>query len=363
MFRRTILGGRGSPIFGGGRKVTVFTRQMTTLLGAGVPLLRGLEILLRQTPEGRFRRVLVDLAANVRGGSRLSQGLARYPRLFDSLLLNMVRAGEASGQLAAVLGRVADFREKSNRTHRRVITAMVYPTMVLMVAVVIVALLVAFVIPQFETVYASTLGGRPLPTLTRVLVEFSRFVQRHFSWLALGVVGLLCAVQIILRTAVGRLSLDRLCFSLPMVKGLIQRMAVARFARTFGTLFNSGVPLLEALRIAREVVGHISVQRAIDRVHDEVKDGGALASSLEQVDIFPPFVSGMIGVGEETGRLGEMCERVAETYEEEIDHFVGAMTALLEPIMIVLLALVVGSIVIALFLPIASIFQQGGLGR
>jgi type IV pilus assembly protein PilC len=350
-------------IWGGARKTTVFTRQMATLLRAEVPLLRGLETLLKQTPKGPYREVVQDLAEHVRGGNRFSQGLAAYPALFDSLLLNMVKAGEASGQLAEVLSRVAEYREKSNRIVRRVVTAMVYPAIVLCVAVVIVALLMGFVIPQFEEVYASTLGGRSLPAMTQILIDASRFVQGHYVWLLLGVLGLMFAVRAFFRTAVGRAFRDRVTFTLPLVKALTQRLAVARFARTFGTLVESGVPILEALTIARNVVGHSLVQRALDTVHDQVKDGDPLAASLEQQNVFPAFVPSMIGVGEETGRLGEMCERVADTYEEEVDNLVGALTALLEPLMIVLLALIVGSIVIALFLPIASIFQQGGFGR
>lgn len=336
---------------------------MATLLGAEVPLLRGLETLLRQTPPGSFRTVVQDLADNVRGGNRFSQGLGQYPRIFDSLMLNMVRAGEASGRLAEVLHRIAEHREKGQRLRRKVITAMVYPVIVMFVAVVIVGLLMVFVIPQFENIYATTLRGQALPALTQGLIETSRFLQHRFGWVLLAAVGLVVALRAFLRSAVGAALWDRLVFTLPLVRGLVQRLAVVRFARTFGSLVESGVPILDALTIARNVVGNRVIQDALDRVHARVKDGDSLARPLEQSRVFPALVPSMIDVGEETGRLGEMCARVADTYEEEVDGFVSALTALLEPIMIVLLALVVGSIVIALFLPIATIFQQGGMGR
>ncbi|MFW6355001.1 MAG: type II secretion system F family protein [Verrucomicrobiota bacterium] len=345
------------------RTVTVFTRQLATLLGAQLPLLRGLETLLRQTPPGPFREVVEDLAESVRGGRRFSQALASYPGVFDPFFLNMVRAGEASGHLAEVLGRVADFREKSGRLKGRVQAALVYPAVVLLVAVTIVGLLMAFVIPQFQTIYATSLRGQPLPALTQALIGLSAFVEAFFPLLLGGVVALGVGLRWAMSTAAGRRRWDRITFTLPLFQGLVQRTAVAHFTRTFGTLVESGVPLLEALRIAREVVAHTVVQGALDAVHDRVKDGDSLARPLEQTGVFPAFVPGMIAVGEETGRLGEMCDRVADAYEEEVDALVGALTSALEPVMIVLLALVVGTIVIALFLPIATIFESGGLGR
>lgn len=336
---------------------------MATLLRAEVPLLRGLETLLRQTEKGPWRLVLEDLAAQVRGGNRFSQALGRYPRIFEGLLLNMVRAGEASGQLADVLERVADYREKSQGLRRKVQTAMVYPIIVMVVAVIIVGLLMTFVIPQFQNIYATTLRGQSLPAMTQALIDLSALLQTQWPWLLLGFGGLVLAVRTLARTAAGKLAWDRFVFALPLIRGLVQRAAVARFTRTFGSLVESGVPILDALKIARNVVGNAVVQRALDTVHDRVQDGDPLARPIEQTRVFPALVPSMIAVGEETGRLGEMCSRIADTYEDEVDNVVSGLTALLEPIMIVLLAAVVGSIVIALFLPIASIFQNGGLGR
>jgi type IV pilus assembly protein PilC len=344
------------------RTVTIFTRQMATLLAAKVPLVKALETLLRQTPAGPFRTVLEGMAVDVRGGSRFSQALGRYPRIFDTLILNMVLAGEASGNLAVVLGRVADFREKAGRTQGKVIAALVYPVIVMVVAVLIVALLMAVVIPQFQNIYATTMRGRELPALTQALIDISTFVQNNAVLMIVGIILLIVGTQMFMRTKRGKVLWDRFTYFFPLFKGLVQRLAVTRFSRTFGTLIDSGVPLLDALRISRDVVGHTVVQKALDEVRDRVKDGDPLARPLERTGVFPAFVPSMVEVGEETGQLGQMCERIADTYEEELDTTVTGLTALIEPIMIVVLALVVGSIVIALFLPIATIFQQGGLG-
>lgn len=343
------------------RTVTIFTRQMATLLGAKVPLLRALETLLKQTPKGPYRTLLESMATDVRAGSRFSQALGRFPKVFDPLTMNMVIAGEASGNLAVVLGRVADFREKSGRTQGKVLTALAYPAIVMLVAFAIVGMLMIFVIPQFQNIYATTLRGRALPPLTQLLIDVSGFVQHSFPLLIIGLILLVVGSQWFLRSKVGKGLWDRLMFSLPLVRGLSQRLAVTRFARTFGTLTESGVPLLDALRISRDVVGQTVVQRALDEVRDRVKDGDPLARPLERTGVFPAFVPSMIEVGEETGQLGEMCERIANTYEEELDTTVSGLTSLIEPIMIVFLALIVGTIVIALFLPIASIFQAGAM--
>jgi type IV pilus assembly protein PilC len=342
------------------QRVAVFTRQMATLLRAEVPLLRGLETILRQTPKGPYRLVIEDLAEQVRGGNRFSQALARYPAIFDGMLLNMVKAGEASGRLAEVLDRVAEHREKSRRLSRKVFTALIYPLVVLLVAVIIVAFLMVFVIPQFQNIYATTMRGQSLPWLTQWLIDLSAFVQEEWSWLLLGAGALVLAVRAFLGSAVGGAWRDQVLFAVPFLRGLLQRIGVARFTRTLGSLVESGVPILEALLIGRNVVGNVVLRRALDQVRAEVKDGDPLARALERTGVFPALVPSMIAVGEETGRLGELCGLVADTYDEEVDSIVSGLTALIEPIMIVLLAVIVGAIVIALFLPIASIFQQGG---
>lgn len=345
-------------IAGRQRAVTIFSRQLATLLAAGLPIVRALETLARQQKQKDFRTVLRDLAEQVRAGSDFSTALAQYPQIFDHLILNMVRAGEASGHLDTVLSRVADFREKSQRVKGKVQAAMVYPIIVMLVAGSIVGLLMVFVVPKFEGIFADMLRGQPLPPLTAAVIALSRALADQFLVFVIGAIVLGFGLNFGLRSRVGKRLADSFLYRCPGISAIVQRTAIARFTRTFGALVQSGVPVLEALRITREVVGNSVVQRALDVVHDRVKDGDSISAPLEQTGVFPAIVPSMLEVGEETGQLPEMCDRVADTYEEEIDNVVAGLTSVLEPIMIVLLALVVGTVVIALFLPIVSIIQN-----
>lgn len=341
-----------------GATLALFARQLAQLLQAGLPLLRSLETLTRQERPGPFRDILVGLAEHVRSGNSFSEGLARHPRIFDHLFIHMVRAGEASGKLDVVLERLATFLEKSQRVRSRVRRAMTYPAIVVTVAVLIVALLMVYVVPRFQMIFMEVLRGQPMPALTQFVINISEGVKQHF-WLLLGLaVVLLFAVPALFRTHGGRRFWDAVLLRLPKFGTLVSMVAIARFSRTFGTLLASGVPILEALSITREVVGNVHIRDALTTVHDRVRDGDSLAAPMERTKMFPAMVTSMIAVGEESGALAPMLERIADSYEEEVDNAVGGLLSIIEPVMVVFLAVVVGTIVVALFLPIVSIIQN-----
>jgi len=341
-----------------GKGLAGFTRQLATLVRAGMPLLRGLEVLARQEKRALFATVIESLAETVRTGGSLSDGMARQPKVFDRLYLNMIKAGEAGGVLEVVLDRLADFLEKSQKVRGKVKSAMTYPLIIMVVAVGIVGGLMVFVIPRFESIFASMLKGQPLPALTQAVLAASRLVQTNLVLTAGVVIATGAALRYAVGTPAGTRWKDRVVLMVPVLGDLLLKSAVARFTRTFGTLLAAGVPILTALQITREAAGNLRVAEAIRQVHDRVREGESVARPLEATNVFPSMVPGMIDVGEETGRLPDMLERIADTYDDEVDNAVAALTALLEPLMIVVMALVVGTIVIALFLPLARIVQS-----
>lgn len=337
-------------------ELTVFTRQLATLLEAGLPLLRSLEVMIRQEENERFKAVLVDLADNVRGGSNLSDGMAQNPKVFDNLYINMVKAGEAGGVLDTVLSRLASFMEKSLKTRKKVKSAMIYPVVVLVFALGIVVLLMIVVVPKFQKIFSDMLGeGARLPPLTEFVVGFSEFVQNNIIVTAGILVALWVGMKLILKTKRGTKAFDWLKLNIPKFGELGSKFAISRFTRTFGTLLSSGVPILQAIHITRDIIGNTIIMEALDRVHDRVRDGETLSTPLEQTEVFPTMVTSMIDVGEETGELPEMLNRIADNYDEDVDNAVAGITSLIEPIMIIFLAVIVGVIVIALFLPIIKI--------
>lgn len=339
------------------RELAIFTRQLGTMLRAGMPLLRGLEVLARQADTAALRRVINSLADDIRSGAALSEGMARHPKVFDRLFLNMVKAGEAGGMLDVALERLAAFQEKSVRLRGRVKAAMIYPLIVLFVAVAILAGLLVFVVPKFQQIFADLLRGAPLPALTQAVLAASEFVRSHYL-VALGVLlGSWILLNFFRRTPTGNHLMGRAALRLPLFGDLIVKSIVARFTRTFGTLLSSGVPILQALRITRDTTGNACVATALDRVHDRVKAGDTVARPLEETRIFPGMVTGMIDVGEHTGRLPEMLQKVADIYDDEVDTAVAGFSSLIEPVLLVFLAGIVGTIVVALFLPIVRIVQ------
>lgn len=350
------------PLFGTGVKkenITVFSRQLSTLLKAGLPLLRALEVIGRQEKNPYFKAVVEQLADNVRTGNKFSDGLSQHPKIFDKLYVNMAKAGEAGGVLDVVLDRLSTFQEKALKTTNKVKSAMVYPIVIMGVAVAIVAILMIFVVPQFQKIFTDMLKGNArMPALTQMIIDISDFMKENYILTGLIIVGVILFVKIFFKTKIGIRVWDTAALKLPKIGDLVMKSTVARFTRTFGTLLASGVPILEALTITRGTIKNSLISDALSRVHDRVRDGENLSTPLDQQNIFPTMVTSMVEVGEETGQLPEMLNRIADNYDDEVDNSVGAITSVIEPIMIVFLALVVGTIVIALFLPIIQIIQN-----
>jgi type IV pilus assembly protein PilC len=335
----------------------VFTRQLGTLLKAGMPLLRGLEVVARQERNRSFRRGIESLAEEIRSGGTLSDGMTRQPAVFEPLFVNMVKAGEAGGVLEVVLDRLARFEEKSLQLRGKVKAAMVYPVIVMTVAVLILAGLLVFVVPKFQQIFADLLKGAPLPVLTQMVLAVSEFVRAHFL-IALGaaVAGML-VFRWFRRTVGGARMVDGALLRMPVFGDLVLKSLVARFSRTLGTLLSSGVPILQAITVTRDTTGNARLAEALDAVHDAVKQGESVAAPLQAAEVFPGMVTSLIDVGEHTGQLPEMLNKVADIYDEEVDTAVAGLSSMIEPMLIVFLAAVVGTIVIALFLPIVRIVQ------
>ena len=339
------------------KTLMIFTRQLATLIDAGLPLLRGLSVLAKQERDSVLKNTINKLADSVQGGSTFSEGLAQHPRLFNDLYVNMVRAGELGGVLEVVLTRLAEFQEKAQKVKNKVVAAMVYPIIVLLLAMGIMTFLLIFIVPKFETIFHDMLGDKPLPAITLFVIGISDFMQKHWAVLLGVIIAVFAACKIAARTRAGRAVIDRAKLHAPLFGDLIRKTSISRFSRTLGTLVTSGVPILQALNITRETAGNTVIARAISQVHDSVKEGESITQPLEASGAFPPMVISMIDVGEETGQLPEMLLKIAEVYDDEVDNSVAALTSLLEPIMIVLLALIVGTIVIALFMPLVSIIS------
>ena len=349
------------PMFGTGvtsENVTIFSRQLATLLKAGLPLLRSLEVIGRQEKNPYFKDIVDNLADAVRTGNKFSDGLQQHPKVFDKLYINMARAGEAGGVLDVVLDRLATFQEKAMKTTNKVKSAMVYPIVILTVALAIVVILMIFVVPQFQKIFSDMLNGAPMPALTQTIIDISDFMKQNYIATLGIVIAVIAVVKIFFKTKVGIRLWDIAGLRLPKFGDLVMKSTVARFTRTFGTLLASGVPILEALNITRGTIKNSVISDALLRVHDRVRDGEPLATPLDQQKIFPTMVTSMVEVGEETGQLSEMLNRIADNYDEEVDNAVGGITSVIEPIMIVFLAVMVGTIVIALFLPIIQIIQK-----
>ncbi len=342
--------------------LTVFTRQLATLIDVGMPLLRGLRILQEQAENRALKRVITDIAGAIEGGSTLSEALAAHPRVFNPLYVNMVKAGEMGGVLEVVLRRQAEFMEKALKIKGKIKSAMFYPVAVMVVATAIITLLLVFVIPRFQAIFDGLLNGRPMPAFTLLVLKISDGFRGHFLTVGMVVLGLAVALRILICTRRGRRWFDRFKLILPVVGTICRKVVLSRFARTFGTLLGSGVPILQALTIVKETAGNVVVGGVISKIHDGVKEGGSIAGPLKESRIFPAMVAGMVDVGEQSGALPDMLMKIADTCDEEVDNAVSAMTSLLEPVMIIFLAFVVGSIVIAMFLPIIAIIGDGGIG-
>src|SRR6266498_4788869 len=349
------LSGRVKP-----KVLTTFTRQLATLVDAGLPLLRGLRVLERQERNATLKAIINDLAIAIEGGSTFSEGLAQHPKVFNRLFVNMVKAGELGGVLEVVLNRLSEFMEKAQKIRGKVKAAMFYPSAVITVAVIILAVLMIWVVPKFKDIFKDMLPGKPLPGFTRFVLGVSDMVANNFIWTAAILFVLVVAFITFTRTRFGRRAFDKFKLNMPLLGPVISKVAISRFTRTLGTLVSSGVPILQALTIVKETAGNVIVGNAVGAVHESVKEGETITAPLEASGVFPPMVISMVDVGEQTGALPEMLLKIADNYDEEVDNAVSAMTSLLEPIMIVFLAVIVGSIVIALFLPLIKLMEEVG---
>ena len=335
----------------------IFTRQLATLIDSGLPLLRSLNVLAKQERDAVLKNTINKLADSVQSGSTFSESLAQYPLIFNDLYINMVKAGEVGGVLELVLTRLAEFQEKAAKIKNKVAAAMVYPLIVMTMACAIMGFLLVFIVPKFEAIFHDMLGDRPLPAITTFVITVSRFVQEHWLVIIALIIAAIAGYKFANRTPRGKSTIDGVKLRVPLFGDIIRKTAISRFSRTLGTLVTSGVPILQALNITRETAGNLVIARAIGQVHEAVKEGESIVQPLEASAAFPPMVVSMIDVGEETGQLPEMLLKIADVYDDEVDNSVAAMTAALEPLMIVFLALVVGTIVVALFLPLISIIQ------
>ena len=351
-------GGRIKP-----KILMIFTRQLATLIDSGLPLLRGLTVLGKQEPNQVLRGTINSIADSVQGGSTFSESLAQHPRIFDKLYVNMVKAGELGGVLEVVLTRLAEYQEKAHKLKNKIVAAMVYPVIVMFIAVAILTFLMLFIVPKFKEMFAD-MGGAQLPTISKVVFGFSdfmmaiNFILPNAVWILFSLFGVWVIFQFWGRTKGGRRFLDTVKLRIPLFGEIQRKSAVSRFSRTLGTLVTSGVPILQALNITKETAGNVVISEAINKVHESVKEGESIVQPLQASKVFPSMVISMVDVGEETGQLPEMLLKIADVYDDEVDNAVTALTSVLEPIMIVFLALVVGAIVFALFLPLIKIIQQ-----
>jgi type IV pilus assembly protein PilC len=342
-----------------GKTMMIFTRQLATLIDSGLPLLRGLTVLGKQEPNPVLKRTINTLADSVQTGSTFSESLGQHPKIFNKLYVNMVKAGELGGVLELALIRLAEYQEKAQKLKNKIVAAMVYPVIVMVLAVLIVVFLLLYIVPKFKKIFEDMLGpGASLPLLTNIVVNASSWIGRNILWIILTVAAVLIIYKAIASTKAGRRFIDTVKLKMPLFGPVQRKSAIARFSRTLGTLVTSGVPILQALNITKDTAGNVVVSNAIAKVHDAVKEGESMVAPLESSKVFPPMVISMVDVGEETGQLPEMLLKIADVYDDEVDNAVDAMTSMLEPIMIVILALVVGMIVMALFLPLVRIIQQ-----
>lgn len=335
--------------------LTIFTRQLATLIDAGLPLLRSLNTLAKQERNVVMRNTMSTLATSVESGSTFSEALAAHPGIFNKLYVNMVKAGELGGVLEIVLTRLAEFQEKSQKIKGKVVSAMVYPIVVLVIAVAILSFLLVFIVPKFQQIYTDALPGKPLPGITLFVIGLSHILVAQW-YIPIGLIVLIVVgYKLAAGTPAGSAVIDRIKLRMPVFGDLISKTAISRFSRTLGTLISSGVPILQALNITRETAGNHVVANAISKIHDSVKEGESVVGPMEASGVFPPMVTSMVQVGEETGQLPDMLVKVADVYEGEVDNVVTGLTSILEPIMIVFLAVIVGTIVIALFMPMVGL--------
>lgn len=338
--------------------ISRFTRQFATMIGAGLPMVQCLEILASQVESRDMRKVIVQIKDNVQGGSTLSDAMARHPKVFDQLYTNMVEAGEMGGALDVILIRLAGYREKADALIRKVKGAMMYPSVIAIVATLVTIAMLTFIVPVFAKMFTQL--GSELPAPTRVVLQISQFLQHSWYFIIVLVAMAIVAYKLYVRTPSGRLAADRVIINMPILGNLIRKSAVSRFTRTLSTLLSSGVSILDALEITARTAGNRVVHDAIKKSSISIAEGDTITAPLRETGVFPPMVTQMIAVGEKTGGLDEMLSKIADFYDEEVDAAVSSLTSVIEPIVIVFMGIVIGGILIAMYLPMFDIVGKIG---
>jgi type IV pilus assembly protein PilC len=343
--------------------LAIFARQFSTMLDAGVSLIRCLDVLQAQTNNARLRKILMDLSARVESGESLSRSMARHPKAFSQLIIGLIRAGEVGGVLEESLQRIAAFLEKDVQLRRKIRSALTYPVIVLLVAIGILIFLVSWLVPQFAQLFKE-LGIEELPAPTQFLVDLSALFTQRYYVVLIAVAAVFIAYKLFVSTRVGRRVADRVKLRVPVFGPLHHKIVMARFSRTMGTLLASGVPILQAMETVAGVVGNSVVSDAVIESRARIREGEKIADPLQRSKMFPPMVVHMVSVGEESGSLDHMLNKIADFYENEVEMTIASLTAAIEPVMIVLLGVIVGFIVISMFLPmievISNLSQQQG---
>ncbi len=342
------------------KQLAIFTRQLATLIDAGLPLVRSLNTLGNQQKPGSLKDIITSIGEDVEGGSTFSEALAKFPKVFSKLYISMVRAGEVGGVMETVLTRLAEFSEQEQSLRRKIKSAMIYPAFVTFAGGGIVIFLVTFIIPTFAEMFSDL--GANLPKLTLMLIKLSDLFKHRWYVLIGAVIFLILLLKLLSSRPKSRYLMDKIKLGIPIFGSLIIKVIISRFSRTLGTLITSGVPILQALNITRDVVGNDVVARAVQNVHDSIREGENIGPALESSHVFPLMVTSMIEVGEETGSLDSMLNKIADNYEEEVDTAVAGMMSVMEPVMIIFMGGAVGVIVIALFLPLIELGLLAGGG-
>ena len=338
------------------KDIVIFTRQFATMIDAGLPLVQALDILSTQSDNKHFGKILGDVKNRVEGGSTFSDALRGHPKVFDELFVNLIAAGEVAGILDTIMSRLATHIEKEQKLKRKIKGAMVYPSAVAGVAVIVIALLLGKVIPVFESMFKD-MGSGSLPALTQFVIDSSRGFVRNFHIIAIVTIAFVVAFTMFKKTHKGKFFFHSVLLKMPIIGNVVRKGVVARFTRTFGTLLSSGVPILDAMEIVAKTAGNLVIEEAVMEVREKVSEGKDVATPLMQTRVFPPMVVQMIGVGEQTGAMDQMLQKIADFYEDEVDAAVAALTSLMEPLMIVVLGGIVGTILIAMYMPI---FEMAG---
>jgi type IV pilus assembly protein PilC len=342
------------------KDLAIFTRQFSVMIDAGLPLVQCLEILAQQQENKYFATVLTQTRQDVEEGSTLASAMAKHPKVFDQLFVNMIEAGEAGGILDLILQRLSTYIEKIVKLRRDVVSAMIYPAAVVVIAIAVIAVIMVFVIPSFQSIFTGLLGpGEQLPLPTRIVVGISDFLASIYGFVILGViVGAVVAVRAYYKTPKGRRQIDGLMLKIPILGAILRKIAVARFSRTLATLLSSGVPILQSLDITARTAGNVILEEAITKIRVGVERGESVVEPLKATEVFPNMVAQMVGIGEQTGALDSMLGKIADFYEQEVDSAIAGLLTLIEPVMIGFLGVTIGSIVISMYLPLFTLIGK-----